>query len=241
MAGSERVHDRVILDALEGMDPVPFSDSVWRVTRAGREPVRGSAANGRWSPGGVVEVLYTSLERDGALAEIGFRLSLEPVWPSRLQHEIHEIRVRAQKVLHFVDVASFAAFGVDVSRYESFDYGATQALAAAAHFLEFDGLLAPSARHKSTNLMIFMDRDGATSLETLSTQTVDWSAWRSRRCLPTGRCSRPNFSMLFNSADRRRGARGRDRAQATRLATARPTAVQRSLSWGRLQTFPSGC
>lgn len=181
MGGSGRVHDRSILDALEGTDPVALDTSVWRITRAGRDPIRGSAANGRWSPGGTVEVLYTSMERAGALAEIGFRLALEPVWPSRIQHEVHEIRVQTARTLQFADVARLAILGVDVARYESFDYVATQALAAAAHFMEFDGLLVPSARHQSQNLVVFMDRDGAASLEILSTEPVDWATWRGRR------------------------------------------------------------
>jgi RES domain-containing protein len=181
MIGSGLVHDRSILDALEEIAPVSLDSSVWRITRAGRDPVQGSSANGRWSPGGATEVLYTALERDGALAEIGFRLSLEPVWPSRIQHEMHEIRVQTAKTLQFADVGSLARFGVDGARYESFDYAATQALAAAAHFMEFDGLLVPSARHASSNLVIFMDRDGAASLEVLGRETVDWTAWRRRR------------------------------------------------------------
>jgi len=180
MGSLGRVHDRAILDALEKMDPVPVNARVWRVTRAGRDPIRGSAANGRWNPGGTVEVLYTSLEREGALGEIGFRLSLEPVWPSRIQHELHEIAARTARTLHLVDIPALAAYGVDVSRYESFEYGATQALAAAAHFLEFDGLLVPSARHPSSNLVIFMDRDASGSLEVSQTHPVDWSAWRRR-------------------------------------------------------------
>src|SRR5260370_13141513 len=101
------------------MDPVSFDAQVWRITRAGRDPIRGSAANGRWSPSGTVEVLYTSLERDGALAEIGFRLALEPVWPSRLQHEIHEVVAQTKRTLQFADVASLAPFGVNVSKYET--------------------------------------------------------------------------------------------------------------------------
>jgi RES domain-containing protein len=181
MGTSGRVHDRAILDALDGMETAPVDASVWRVTRAARDPIRGSAANGRWSPGGTVEVLYTSLERDGALAEVGFRLSLEPVWPSRIEHEIHEIEVKTICTLQFADIHGLAAYGVDVSRYESFDYDATQALAAAAHFLEFDGLLVPSARQPSTNLVIFMDRDAATSLHVKHTDLVDWSTWRKRR------------------------------------------------------------
>lgn len=184
MATSGRVHDRAVLDALDAMNPVPFEGSVWRITRAGRDPTRGSAANGRWSPGGTVEVLYTSIEREGALAEIGFRLSLEPVWPSRLHHEIHELAAQSKRALQFADVPSLADFGVDISRYETFDYAATQALAAAAHFLEFDGLLVPSARHGSANLVLFMDRGLPGSLEVKSTQGVDWIAWRAQRTRP---------------------------------------------------------
>jgi hypothetical protein len=181
MADSGRVHDRAILDALDAMDPVQFDNIVWRITRSGRDATRGSAANGRWSPGGAVEVLYTSLDREGALAEIGYRLSLEPVWPSRLKHEIHELAAQRERSLKFANIASLAPLGVDVSRYETFDYTATQALAAAAHFLEFDGLLVPSARHNSMNLVLFMDRGLSGSIEVKSTTTVDWEAWRGQR------------------------------------------------------------
>jgi RES domain-containing protein len=180
MTDSGRVHDRAVLDALDAMDPVRFSSDVWRITGAGRDATRGSAASGRWSPGGTVEVLYTSLEREGALAEIGYRLSLEPVWPGRLQHEIHKLAARSERSLRFADIASLAPLGVDVSRYESFDYSATQALAAAAHFLEFDGLLVPSARHNSTNFVLFTDRGLGSSLAVKSTETIDWEAWRGR-------------------------------------------------------------
>lgn len=181
MASSGRVHDRAILDALDAMDPIRFDSTVWRITRAGHDATRGSVASGRWSPGGTVEVLYTSLEREGALAEIGCRLSLEPVWPSRLQHEICELTVQRERTLQFADIASLGPLGVDVPRYESFDYTATQALAAAAHFLEFDGLLVPSARHNSTNLILFMDRGLSGSVDVTSIEPVDWAAWRRQR------------------------------------------------------------
>jgi RES domain-containing protein len=125
-------------------------------------------------------VLYTSLERDGALAEIGYRLSLEPVWPSRLRHEIHELGAQSERTLEFADISSLAPLGVDVSKYVSFDYSVTQALAAAAYFLEFDGLLVPNARHSSSNLVLFMDRGTPGTLEVKSTSTVDWTFWRDR-------------------------------------------------------------
>lgn len=182
MAGLERVHDRGILDALDALPQEAFTGEVWRVTRKGRDALRGSSANGRWSQGGAFEVLYTSLERDGALGEIGYRLSLEPVWPSRLAHEIHTIGVRTRRTLRFADVASLESLGVVAARYESFDYVASQAIAAAAHFLEFDGLIVPSARAPCANLVVFLDRlTVGAQFELRRTVPVDWTEWRKRR------------------------------------------------------------
>lgn len=180
------MHDRAILDALESLDSEAFSGEVWRITPKGRDPVRGSAADGRWSPGGEFEVLYTSLERAGALAEIGYRLSLEPVWPSRLEHQLHRLDAATERSLRFVDVASLAAFGVEPLRYATLDYTATQAIAAAAHFLEFDGLIVPSARHACSNLVIFIERIAPGSVEITSSTDVDWDDWRRQRSRTSG-------------------------------------------------------
>lgn len=180
MSGPARRHDRAVLDALEAMDPEPFSGEVWRVTARGRDPLRGSTAGGRWSPAGEFEVLYTSLERAGALAEIGYRLSLEPVWPSRLQHDVHHIAVRARRTLRFPDVRSLVPLGVDPARYGSFDYVATQAIAAAARFLEFDSIIVPSARSLALHLVVFLEQIlEEDALVVVDTQPVDWTAWRS--------------------------------------------------------------
>jgi RES domain-containing protein len=181
MIPPDRVHDRAILDALEALEPATFEGSVWRIARKGRDPLRGSAAKGRWTPNQDCEVLYTSLKREGALAEVGFRLSLEPVWPTKLEHQIHEISVQVSKTIHIADVKDLTQLGVDVGRYESFDYLATQAIAAAAHFLEFDGLLVPSARAPCSNLVLFLDRisDGA-HLDVVQSMDVDWNVWRGR-------------------------------------------------------------
>lgn len=141
--------------------------------------MRGAAAHGRWSPSGDFEVLYTSLERDGALAEIGYRLSLEPVWPSRIEHEIHAIAVATRRTLRFAHLAGLEPFGIDSGRYRTFDYAATQALAAAASFLEFDGLIVPNARFDCLNLVIFVER--APALTLIESEPVDWKAWRRDR------------------------------------------------------------
>ncbi len=127
-------------------------------------------------------MLYSSLERDGALAEIGFRLSLEPVWPSRVRHELHTINATTQRTLRFADVASLRPLGGDAARHESFDSKATQAIAAAAHFLEFDGLIVPSSRTPVSNLVLFLDQVvGDAQLILSQSVPVDWDAWRKTR------------------------------------------------------------
>jgi RES domain len=178
MLGRSPVHDRGILDALEAINPERFRGEVSRVTRKGREASRGSTAPGRWSPSGEFEVLYTSLERGGALAEIGYRLSLEPVWPSRIEYEIHLIEVEMERTLRFPNLGSLAPLGVEIARYHTFEYLATQAIAAAAYFLEFDSLIVPSARFDCANLVIFAER--AVGLALRSAHPVDWDTWRGR-------------------------------------------------------------
>src|SRR5258708_40133903 len=168
-----RIHDRVILDALEALDPEPFGGTVWRVTRTGRDALRGAAAHGRWSSSGEFEVLYTSMVHEGALAEIGYRLSLQPIWPSRIEHDIHAIDVQTERNLRFANTESLVPFGVDPARYPSFDYVATQAIAAAGNFLGFDGLIVPNARFDCANLVIFTER--APALTLVRTESVDWT------------------------------------------------------------------
>ncbi len=179
MKSRGRVHDRAILDALEAIRHTPYEGNVWRVTRKGRDAVRGSSADGRWCPPGEFEVLNTSLKPEGALAEIGYRLSLEPVWPSRIEHEIHLIELLLERTLNLADLSQLSNFGVDVTKYKSFDYLAAQALASAAHFLEFDGLIVPSARYECSNLIVFIDRIGLNvRLEVRETKPVDWQGWQ---------------------------------------------------------------
>ena len=69
--------------------------------------------------------------------------------------------------------------GVDISAYGSFDYSVTQAIAAAANFLAFDGLIAPSARANCNNAVFFIERNN--ELEVASSEEIDWDSWRKDR------------------------------------------------------------
>lgn len=178
MAG--RIHDRQLLDALEVLEPKAFTGSVWRVVKLGRDPLLGAAAGGRWSPPEVIEALYTSLSREVALAEVFFHLSEgQPVFPSEAHHILHKLRVVTHKTLRFVDVQALGSLGVDMGSYSRRDYEKTHEIAAAAYFLEFDGLIVPSARLSGLNLVLFLDRlrDGHV-LEVEGEEPVDWQDYR---------------------------------------------------------------
>lgn len=181
MPFQDRVHDRELLDMLEQRDSAPFQDEVWRVVRTRRDPMRGSTANGRWGAAGEFEVLYTACDRDGALAEIGYRMSLEPIWPSNIHHEVHRVDVTLDRVLDLTDFKLLAQFGIHEESYEGHRYDTEQAVSAAARFLELQAILVPNARYMGNNLVVYPDLHGALNgLTLIEGESVDWNDWRAR-------------------------------------------------------------
>lgn len=66
--------DAKVIRHLERIAKVEFVGQVWRLTWASRDPTRGGIRGGRWSLRDGQETLYTAQTRDGAIAEIGYRL-----------------------------------------------------------------------------------------------------------------------------------------------------------------------
>ena len=174
-----RARDLQLLDAIDAFRREPIDAEVWRVVRDGRDPVLGSPSLSRWCDG-MFDVLYTSLEREGAVAEIHALLSLQPVFPSRTRWLAHKLKVAATQTLRLADLPTLALLGVDVDRYDARDYSRTQPIADAACFLGFDGLIAPNARWLCLNLVLFTERMAPDQIEMLGQddQPIDWKAWR---------------------------------------------------------------
>jgi RES domain-containing protein len=151
------------------------------VTREGRDPLQGGSSISRWCDG-EFDVLYTSLERDGAIAELHALLDLQPVFPSKIVFRAHRLKVSVVRALDLTDFSALSKLGVDISRYQDRNYAMTQSLADVAYFLGFDALFAPSARWPCVNAVLFTDRvDPANlSVETTEPDPVDWKAWRRR-------------------------------------------------------------
>jgi hypothetical protein len=120
------------------------------------------------------------MERDGALAEVHAYLALQPVFPSKLRWLDFEIKIATSRTLVFVDLAALGPLGVEAATYRERDYSKTQAIADAAYFLGFDGLIAPSARWKCQNLVLFTDQIAPDQVEITKTPSapISWEAWR---------------------------------------------------------------
>ena len=175
------IHDPTLLDRLSTFQSERFEGEVFRATRTSADPVAASISGGRWAPppdGNVgYSVLYTSFERDGAIAEVvSFLADLTPI-PGSRPINVTRLAVSASRSLRLVR-ADLSALGVDLARYGERDYGRTQEIGAALVFLGFDGLIAPSARWPCDNLMIFGDNHAmAEALEPIGSERVEWREW----------------------------------------------------------------
>ena len=171
------LHDQTLLDWLAGVQPASFEGVVYRATRRGLDPLVPSTSGGRWMPADTEPVLYTSLERDGALAEIVHHWSRLTPPPSK-PVLVHTLEVSVRKTL-VLSPSSLAQLGVAWPDADSLYLARTQAIGAAAAYLGFDSIRAPSARRENDNLIIvFTNHEAGDTGPTLrSTETVDWRTW----------------------------------------------------------------
>ncbi|MGY4752047.1 RES family NAD+ phosphorylase [Pannonibacter sp. Q-1] len=185
MAHTRRSRDSALIDAIEALPPVRFEGTVWRVVRKGRSPADCARSGGRWDDG-TFDVLYTSQQRDGAIAEMYFHLGRgQPVFPSKVEYGVHELDVKLDNALQLVDLGALQRLGLDTSRYgqlsydrASDEYPRSQDIAEAAHFLEFDGLIVPSARWDCMNVILFCDRVPPGAMEIAADHgLVNWPGW----------------------------------------------------------------
>lgn len=136
-----------------------------------------SRAGGRWNLQ-ETDALYTSLDANGAVAEIHFRWwQVEPVPPSRVQAKLHELTIDLHDVIRFDSLDELAPFGVDANEYATLNYNRTREIGDAAQFLGVKALIAPSARWPCLNLVIY-DLKDLDDLKLQNEQLIDWEKWR---------------------------------------------------------------
>jgi RES domain-containing protein len=176
------IHDRDLLDRLCELPQERFEARVYRATGLTKNATATSIAGGRWAPPSDasfhVPVLYTSLEREGALAEVSsFLGSLTPIPKSRKLLKLTRLNLTVAQTTR-ITPDDLSNLGVDMTRYGERDYDRTQQIGAALAFLGADGLIAPSARWPCDNLVVFAENHGINEkLDVEEEEEVDWLAW----------------------------------------------------------------
>ena len=111
-----------------------------------------------------------------SLAEIYHHLSRAPVFSSK-PVQLFELRVESVQLLRLDDYDLLRQLGLKDPAANSVSER-SQAIGAAAHFLELQGMLVPSTRWQCLNLVLFLDRIDIQHLSIESRADVNWPAWK---------------------------------------------------------------
>jgi RES domain-containing protein len=141
-----------LLDAIERL-ALSWKGTVWRAV-VGSTPVkRTSNLGGRWNTPGV-EVLYTSLAENVARAELEHLLSAQPV-PVLKERRVHKLRVKLRRVIDLSTESAIDSLGLRLTDIHGPNRTISQNIGGAVAWLQYGGLLVPSARAAGTNLVVF--------------------------------------------------------------------------------------
>lgn len=166
------IHDPDLLDAIEGLGTETLKDVyVWRHMFNDNSPELSNTRGARWNPAGLAAI-YTSLERDTAVAEGQHAIDSQPLRP-KARRFVYQLKVSANKTLRITD-ADLSALGLDLDDLNSPDFSACQRVAAHAAFLEYDALIVPSARADGANIVIFVNELAADAIfERVGVEQID--------------------------------------------------------------------
>jgi RES domain-containing protein len=147
------VVSEAILEELERLDPREWSGEVFRWVLGDRDALVANVRGARWNPP-QVSALYTALERATVVAECEYLIGSSPARP-RVPPRLHMLRVRLGKLLDLREGGVLRRLGVQEDLADV-PWQVCQEIGAAAHLLELDGLLVPSARRpEGSSLVIF--------------------------------------------------------------------------------------
>lgn len=175
---------KALLDAIEAEPSVAFNGRLWRVVTDGFDPLRPSRAGGRWDDGSF-DVLYTSTERNGAIAEAWFHASKgQPLIPSKVRKRIFQLEANLTRVLDLSREGKLTSFGVNMGAYgrlqyvqRAEEYPALQQIGEAAFFHDYQAMIVPCARWPASNVVIMTEHVSISQLEVLGDEPLDLEAW----------------------------------------------------------------
>jgi RES domain-containing protein len=143
-----------MLDILQSATASEWKGTVYRHMFGSHSPNRSNSEGARWNGPGLLAI-YTSCERETALAEADYYISLQPLRP-KAKRTLFTIRVSLKSVIDLTQASLLLRLGITDDVLSSLDQVRCRTIGAAVNWLGHDGLLVPSARRRDgTNLVIF--------------------------------------------------------------------------------------
>lgn len=163
------IYPPALLDGLEEHTVTNWDSEVYRQVFEGTPSLRTNTYGARWNPPGV-EALYACVVEEAATAEIDHLVSLQPIPISRTR-VTYRLRAQLTDVVDLSDKNDLLAVGeciglteADLSADDDASIVLCQMVGGAASWLGRGGLLVPSARHASTNVVIVLNSLGPDDL-----------------------------------------------------------------------------
>lgn len=150
------IYDRKTIETVERFPSAPWEGVVFRHMFGDFPPERENSRGARWNPP-ETPAIYTSLQRDTALAEADYYIGLQPIRPRAIRR-IYRLSVALNSTIDLSDWDQLAKLGVRKGSFKSIDHADCQIIGGAVEWLRHDGLLVPSARAEGINLVIFPNR-----------------------------------------------------------------------------------
>jgi RES domain-containing protein len=146
-------------ELVDSVGSIRFDATVYRHIAPHRGCTSGQGARqagGRWNPSDSFPVIYTGLT-EAAVIEEFFRLCERSSLPpeSFLPRTLCAIDVELQAVLDLRTPDSLSRVGLTLDQLRSYSMRECQAVGEAAHRLNFEGILAPSATGIGDVLAVF--------------------------------------------------------------------------------------
>jgi RES domain-containing protein len=160
-----------MLDILQSAAVSAWSGTVYRHMFGLNEPTRANTHGARWNDIGI-PAIYTSCERETALTEAEYYISLQPLRP-RAKRTLYIVRVSLKNVIDLTAPDLLPQLGIIDAVLASPDHAPCRTIASAVNWLGHDGLLVPSARRRGgTNLVIYQQDPSTTDFDVTGSEVI---------------------------------------------------------------------
>lgn len=160
-----------MLDILQSAVVSAWSGTVYRHMFGLNEPTHANTHGARWNDTGLAAI-YTSCERETALTEAEYYISMQPLRP-RAKRTLYTVRVSLKNAIDLTPSHLLAQLGITDAVLASPDHSPCRMIAGAVQWLGHDGLLVPSARRRGgTNLVIYQQDPSATDFDVTDSEVI---------------------------------------------------------------------